>query len=393
MKDPYGGKLYNTQLILGIHGVPFCPRLQRQAGRVGGLAMTSKFDGQKVFFTVFGGTYDNRILDAGRKAMTWRGFKGLITSGHLSAYQKDQAPLFSPSWFLTPRDPGCVFAHYTESEEKRGLGQSGEAKRDAHGEPFAWRGAANVIAWSMLPVDIDGQQSMADAKTFFQDYEYVAYTSFNHLKDGDAEKFRLLLLLQEPISQEELLERRAKLLAWMGKVDKTCLDAARGFYMPCCHPSRMNHAQRWHNPGSQCLDALAFEPQELVTLPDSGPTRPQFFLPPSPLAEDERSALLELLQGTYLGNYGDWWKVSSAMVNAGYSLEEFKSITVNGMMRQKNSLDCEKQWRKSVARHQRGLSISPGYLYNIVGGHAAINQLKLDRLKHEIKQLTKLLEE
>jgi hypothetical protein len=277
---------------------------------------------------------------------------------------------------VSVKDPACQHAPYTRAEARRRLGREDEIKLDDTGKPYTWRGAENVDKWWMLPVDIDGQQSIAQAKAFFLDYAYVAFTSFSHhLTDGATEKFRLFLLLKEPVPHEEFEKRRAALLQWLGAVDKSSLAGSRGFYLPSCPHDRVPLAQRWYNDRPLCLDVMSFPP----TVPRTVPTL-------KPLTAAEQPALLSLLHDTFLGNYEQWWKVAVAMVSAGFSCTDFEYVTIGGMMNQKDFRDCQQQWRKAEARVRRGRTISVGYLYNLVGGWEAVEQRRIATRKRELEE-------
>jgi hypothetical protein len=345
-------------------------------------------DEPTVFFTVYESLYDNRVLDEYRfDDVPWSDFTQLLATEHQVAERKDASKLLAPVRFLQTDDEACQLAEFTAEDAERGRGRAGEPKRDGNGRPCAWRGALNVDAWSMLPVDIDGQQSLEEALQFFGAYDHVGYTSFNHLADGKTEKFRLFLLLQQPTSHADLKARLPAVRRWLGDVDHSSVASARGFYLPSCPEARLSVARRWVNTGSQRLDISSF-PEESPPSPRR-PTSSKC-AKRTTLPGHERAALLDLLHVTYLGNYEDWWKLSSAMVAADYTLEDFVYVTVGGAMREKSASDCEKQWRKAQARHQRGASVSPGFLVNLVGGSRALGAVALRR---EIAELEELLGE
>jgi len=161
--------------------------------------------GKRVAFTLYNSTFDNRVLDSNRfDDVEWGDLVELILTERQLVAAKEDSKLIAPVRFLHRDAPGCRYAVYTEHEAKRGLGKAGELKLDKDGEPYVWRGAVNVAEWSMLPVDIDGEQTIGQAREFFKTYTYVAYTSFSHRKDGHTEKFRLLLPLQHPAPHREV---------------------------------------------------------------------------------------------------------------------------------------------------------------------------------------------
>lgn len=333
---------------------------------------------RRVSYTLVEDCYDNRVLDANRfHDVAWGDFVELMLSAHEAAPRKDHVKLISPVRFLNADDPACQHAPFTEGEAKAGYGTQGTIKMNDAGLPYTWRGACNVESWWMLPVDVDGQQSIDSAKRFFADYSYVAYTSFNHLADRVTQKFRLFLLLEQPVDQSEFEKRRPAILKWLGPIDTSSLSASRAFYLPCCPQERVPVAERWFNEGTRCVDAMAFAPPAPVDVSASEP--------PSGL---QRDVLLEMLRETFLGNYEEWWKVSVAMAAAGYALPDFQFVTVGGMMNQKDVLDCERQWSKAIASVRRGRTIHIGYLYNLVGGGKAVKRRAIEK---EIAELQKVV--
>jgi len=329
-----------------------------------------------VSFTLYNDPYDNRVLDSNRcHDVAWGDFVEIILTKRAVRPNKEDVGLLAPVRFLAADDPACQHAPFTPNEAQRGLGREDELKLDSKGNPYTWRGASNVESWWMLPVDIDGQQSITQARAFFADYTYVAFTSFSHLADGKTEKFRLFLLLEKSVAHEEFEKRRGVLLSWMGRVDQSSLAASRGFYLPSCPAERSPFAQRWYNDGSKCLDVMSFRAPVAKAI-----------APPKPMEPANHSVLLELLRERFLGKYEDWWKVSVAMVSSGFSFADFEYVTVGGMMSQKDTRDCQQQWRKAQARVRRGGVISVGYLYNLVGGGEVIRKRRTASIRRELEQ-------
>jgi hypothetical protein len=352
--------------------------------------------GKLVFFTLYDDPYDNRILPRNRiDDVEWGDFVELLYTEQSVVTRKDRAKLLSPVRFIKPDDPRCKHARYTDNEERKGLGESNALKLDAQGNPYTWRGAQNVEQWSMLAIDIDGQQTMAQAREYFREYTYVAYTFFRHLLDGKTEKFRLLIPFEVPIDHKTFTERLPALKMWVGAIDLSSFAASRGFYVPAVHPDRKHLFRKWHNEGNRFLDLFEFAPKKdsarntrsVTTKLDVADFR-------SSLTDGDRKAeLLQKLHDTYVGEYETWWKVSSAMLNAGFDLEDFKYVTIGGMMKEKSAEDCEKQWGKATGRHQRGNSIHPGFLYNLVGWNSELRLQRKDKLAKDIEELEGLLED
>jgi hypothetical protein len=106
---------------------------------------------------------------------------------------------------------------------------------DDDGHTYVGRYAANVNCMTLLPVDIDGGMRIEEARERWKDYQYIIYSSFNHLADGKTHKFRMLFEYRQPIKNPAYFSRRKHILSWLGGealVDQTCLSRARGFYLP-----------------------------------------------------------------------------------------------------------------------------------------------------------------
>jgi hypothetical protein len=147
--------------------------------------------------------------------------------------KKTDALLLSPCKFKLATDTGCKHAPVTSGEAENGMGKVGSIKLDESGNPFTWKGSANIEQWYMLPCDIDNDVTINEAKQKFKDYEYVLYTTFNH-QTGDTpkDKFRILFLLKNPVTTRELNARKPAIMKWLGSHDKSSLANFRGFYLP-----------------------------------------------------------------------------------------------------------------------------------------------------------------
>lgn len=94
--------------------------------------------------------------------------------------------------------------------------------------------------WGLV-LDYDGDKdengkvikntSVAEAQTLLQDYEYVLYTSFRHLKDGVLNKFRVVLPFADMLSTEQFIAKREGLLTQFPLVDPASFSASQAFYL------------------------------------------------------------------------------------------------------------------------------------------------------------------
>jgi hypothetical protein len=94
------------------------------------------------------------------------------------------------------------------------------------------RTGSHFIRTSLIGLDIDDNLSMTQAKLKLSElgYRYGLYTSFNH-EPGKAEKFRIILELEEPIEDESTYRATWEALhsQFLG-IDTSCKDTARLYF-------------------------------------------------------------------------------------------------------------------------------------------------------------------
>ena len=63
---------------------------------------------------------------------------------------------------------------------------------------------------SALIIDVDGEQTIGQAKQRFEKFEYCGYTSFGHSTEdkGYCDCFRIILPLAKPVTKEQLEQKR-----------------------------------------------------------------------------------------------------------------------------------------------------------------------------------------
>lgn len=316
---------------------------------------------QIVRFTLYQSTYDNRIMPENNMEAMWKDFVGAVQEFTITD-DKDSMMLISPVEY-EQEDECYVPAKYTHNESlKTPEHNEGEIKVNKEtGKPYVWKGADNVLAWYMLPIDIDGEMTIEEAKERFAEYEYVAYTSHSHKteKKGFGDCFRLFLLLREPVSAEDFASRTVAIEKFMNG-DATATALARGFYLPSCSAVNKDKKQSWYNEG-EALDLLSFAEN---VIPEYTKTEYE-----TDITDEVKKYVLEkLATEVHINSYDPWWKVAAAMYESGYSYEEFQYATIGRMMSSKSESDCRKQWAKSRGRAQRGKAPGFGYLVNVVGG-------------------------
>jgi hypothetical protein len=94
--------------------------------------------------------------------------------------------------------------------------------------------------WGLI-LDYDGEKddngevilntTIDEAQAQLQEYEYVLYTSFRHLKDGILNKFRVVLPFAEMLSTEQFNAKREGLMNQFPLVDTASFSASQAFYL------------------------------------------------------------------------------------------------------------------------------------------------------------------
>jgi len=278
-------------------------------------------------FTLIKSIYSNEILPQNRFDMPWERFCKILTVPQV-VENKEDVQLISP-------------VEYYSEEDALDFTDSGKVRRCSD----------NVKSWEALPIDLDGQISINDAKEYFKDYEYILYTTFNHQseKKNFVDCFRIFIKITEPVLNEDFVCRRASLQKFIGLHDRSTLATSRGFFLPSCKNAA--DAVFYHNQGI-ALDVKSLPPT--IEIPYVPTTDRE---PPS---EALKAKVLEQLFRLREVDYTDWWKICSAMINTGYSLNEFEQLSrVIRSHRPKNN--CKGQWGSSKRKH-----IEFGFLINLL---------------------------
>jgi len=334
--------------------------------------------------------FENRIFDSLRSGpnATWGMLTTVLTKyKHVIASNKESAVFFIPASFRMKNNKAIVFAKYTAYDEEKGLGKENETKIDALGNSYVGRYGINILNWSMIPIDVDDGISMEEAKHRYKKWEHIGYTSFNHKKDDKIEKFRILILLKNPVSNEDWQIRRNSIKKLLGDgIDNTCLSAARGFYWASCSKKNIDKAEVWHNKG-KTLDLLNICEKDTVIVHD-----PTVF---EHVSDAEKGELLNSLRNTRIPDYDTWWKMISAMITYGYTSGDLEYVSAGNPLHQgihggKSSGDCRKYWKNVQGYNYRVGGISPGFLWNLVNdGSNNIKPKKINSLENILQKFNK----
>lgn len=299
-----------------------------------------------VQFSIVYAANDNCIR--GQYQTTWSDLCGLLMDPpQLIADKKD-------NWMLIP-------SSFKEQDYEPAIDHDENIKYQEDGIPFIRRSTPNLLHTYMLPLDIDGEMPLIDARQKFKNFEYVGYTSHSHRSERKNGKdcYRLFLLLKTPIDPVNLLKRRPVMWRWLGKgcADDSSLSLTRGFYLPA---QRTEDApfESWHNHGT---------PIDWTRCPEE--KKPVFKPRPKEDIPIDKQKIIDDLSSHYIGHEPRWYAVAIAMVEAGFDENDFISATIGGMMNSKSNTDCTKKWAKAENDVRNGATRGGiGYLINEIKG-------------------------
>lgn len=210
----------------------------------------------------------------------------------------------------------------------------------------------NFISHSVALVDVDGGMTIQELLNHphYQQYGAGYYTTPSHTED--AQRFRVIFELTTPITKpQELKDLYNGLLTVYASGDTKCKDAARLFFGTV-------NAKHWGLNGKVLTEEETNRLQQIGAPPAVDIDKPTYDYPP----HQRNEYLLMRLKETYLGNYEEWFIVGCALKDAGYTLQDFTYVTINGMMRKKTTKDCKRLW-ESIERGKPTKKITMGSLH------------------------------
>lgn len=188
---------------------------------------------------------------------TWDTIVELFTSQHKVIKSKDDSMLFNAVRYkrideVPEYTDDWVMATYTGMSHVR-------------------RKQINILENDLFVIDYDKEVNLEEILKKFKKYEYVYYTSYRHLYDGETEKFRILFPFKKPIPSWKRFdesERKTSYGEWYqiidslkeftGPCDSASFNPNTIYNMPSSPESRMHLSRSGHNEG-ELLDWEAFE--------------------------------------------------------------------------------------------------------------------------------------
>jgi len=132
---------------------------------------------------------------------------------------------------------------------------------------FGTRKNADVIALSAWVADLDGQEFTHEMRIRFQQLHYFAYTTHSHTSTNP--HWRVIFPFSEVVKAEEWPEIWERCRSWFGgeiKIDKSCKDAARFYFIPS-HRKGSEHELIW-NIGEQFLNPASLNRNPIQQISD-----------------------------------------------------------------------------------------------------------------------------
>lgn len=201
----------------------------------------------ELFTSYFAGMYDNIVKD--NVAQDWSDVIQEFTKHRVTDQKNDVGVIFSKFKTVAQGAEAAVIPSKTDKTVKIPLKNT------------VRRTASNVIEVNALVIDYDGGAKIADVKAQLSEIEHLGYTSYNHLKDGRTEKFRVIAPLKTPCPADEWVARRKSLLEMFPGCDLTTFALARIFYTPTAPED--GHPEAWFHEGT-LFDWTEIQPEVIV---------------------------------------------------------------------------------------------------------------------------------
>lgn len=342
----------------------------------------NQFDDNKLVFTIIGNVKDNNITNEKVISTDWKEVKGDFISKHEVREDKDGMAFIGAS-FLSNEDDGVEFV----------TNNDGIAITDNNGDKIVKRDKDNINQYHLLAIDYDDGMTVDEAKERFGEFEHIGYTSHNHKNEWKEvvdkkdevetttkvllEKFRLVFLLTEPVTPDDINNRKDEIFSWVGPADTSTLAIGRLFYLPSCPESRLEHAEVWCNNG-KLLDLLSFEVNTNKTTKVSKPVDTEKF------STAVKEAIKNGLKEIGAVNHDPYFKIAASMFNGGMTLQDF--IEVSEYLKPNHD---QASWLERWKHSSKLNDISPGFVINLLKEYG----IKINQKKPKTKSSkTKMLE-
>ena len=232
------------------------------------------------------------------------------------------------------------------------------------------RTIGTFIKANIAMVDIDDDTTInldnIEDDEFYQKYCAGYYTTPSHTAENH--RLRLIFVLDRVLEDE--MDIRAVYVSLIKRYggDSSCVDGSRIFF------------------GSMNADVVKININKVIPnniidqLIEEGQPPVSNYVAPKNIkfTDDDKDKLLNLLRNTVINHYNPWWMMVSAMVTAGYTLADLNYVSAGNPNHASESFPdktpaaLEHRWKSFTTTTAR--KISPGYLWNLVGGHKQTKQ-------------------
>jgi len=213
---------------------------------------------------------------------TWDQIVEFFTSPHEIIENKTDAKLFN-------------FAHYKDLSQvpnDRNYWIYDNATDLCH----VRRKQINLVENHCFVVDYDDTSSIDEVRERFKEYEYILYTSYRHLYDGETEKFRVIIPFKSPIPSGRSMDEygniteegdwyavKQSLKQLTGSCDNTSFNPNTIYNLPSCPSSRVDMSFSEHHKGKRLdwtlLEKSTFNPNHSTTTPTLNQNIDKGYLP------------------------------------------------------------------------------------------------------------------
>ena len=214
----------------------------------------------------------------------------------------------------------------------------------------------DYVSRQLFMVDVDSGMRLEEllSNDFYNAYAAGFYAT--HSFTPEHHKFRILFLTEQPIMDAGRARKIARgLLKVFPAGDEACKDPARLFYgNRDCELKEFTGNILPIEIETALVEAIDAEDREFA---EAMATAPE----PSPLNDEQKRKILELLKITFVGSYPIWRNVGWGMKAGGFTLQDYQYVTA-GMMRAKTAADAAKVWNDG----QNGGKVTMGSVIHLL---------------------------
>jgi len=253
---------------------------------------------------IFHNKFDSQVKS---QVTSWENLVKFFTSPHEVLEDKFDSPLFNGVRY---KDIDQI----PESSDDWDLD-------DITGKYFVRRRKINIVESDLFVIDYDGGVTLNDMLDRFKDYEFIYYTSYRHLYDGETEKFRLIFPFHKPIPSwvknneygvcidyGEWYQVIDSLKEFSGPCDPTSFIPNTMYHIPSTHESRVDLSKSGYNKGKllnwEEFDLVSFEESEntsYTTQSVTGNKSERYLLPDQILETQKGNVVVSEITGVISG--------------------------------------------------------------------------------------------